>query len=196
MNTRRHCRTLSMTYIALSAVLITLCSWVSIPSAVPFTLQTFAVFCVLSLLGGKRGVVAMLLYLALGAVGIPVFSGFGAGVGVLLGPTGGYIIGFVVCALVYWGVCVLSKGRLWGRIAGLLLGLCCCYTFGTAWFMQVYSAANGAISLATALGWCVLPFILPDLLKLALALLLTRRLARALLGLDDEASVQKKEKGI
>ena len=173
-------KTLSMVYIALSAVLIALCSWVSIPAAVPFTLQTFAVLCVLSLLGGKRGVLAVLLYLLLGAIGLPVFSGFGAGVGALLGPTGGYILGFVVCALLYWLVSALTRGRAWGRVVGLLLGLCGCYAFGTAWFVRVYSAANGPLALGTALSWCVLPFILPDLAKLALALLVARRLRGAL----------------
>ena len=93
-----------MTHVALCAVLIAVCSWITIPAAVPFTLQTFAVFTACALLGGKSGLCAVGLYMLLGAVGLPVFSGFGAGMGALLGPTGGYILGFAFTALSMWGV--------------------------------------------------------------------------------------------
>lgn len=167
---------------ALMAVLITVCSWISIQTVVPFTLQTFAVFCALELLGGARGTLAVAVYLLLGAVGVPVFAGFTGGVGVLFGSTGGYLLGFLLTGLAYW----LSERlghALWLRAAALLLGLALCYAFGTLWFIEIYTRANGAISLMTALGWCVLPFLLPDALKLALALLLCARL-RPLLKLD------------
>ncbi len=192
----RHFPALAMAYIAISVVLIALCSWIFIPAAVPFTLQTFAVFCVLLLLGGKQGTITMLLYISLGAIGMPEYTGFGAGVGVLLGTSSGYKLGYVSSAEQYWAVAVFSKGRPWGRIAGLLLGLCGCYAFGTAWFMQVYSATRETISLSAALSWCVLPFVLPDLIKLSLALLLTRRLQRALPGVSILSSVQSKEKSV
>ena len=74
-----------MTYIALGVVLITVCSWISIPMAVPFTLQTFAVFTVCGMLGGRRGTISVLIYILLGLLGIPVFSGFMGGAGVLFG---------------------------------------------------------------------------------------------------------------
>ena len=95
-------QTIDLVYIALGAVLISICSWISIPTTVPFTMQTFAVFFVLSALGGKRGTVAIIVYILLGAVGIPVFSNFTSGIGILLGNTGGYIVGFVFMGLVYW----------------------------------------------------------------------------------------------
>lgn len=95
-------QTIDLVYIALGAVLISICSWISIPTTVPFTMQTFAVFFVLSALGGKRGTVAIIVYILLGAVGIPVFSNFTSGIGILLGNTGGYIVGFVFIGLVYW----------------------------------------------------------------------------------------------
>ena len=82
----------SMIYIALMAVIITICSWISIPGPVPFTLQTFAVFTALLLLGTRDGLISIVVYLLLGAVGVPVFSGFSGGIGHLLGPTGGYLI--------------------------------------------------------------------------------------------------------
>ena len=70
-----------MAYIALMAVLISVCSWLSVPAAIPFTMQTYAVFTALLLLGGRRGSIAVAVYIALGAVGLPVFSGFAGGIG-------------------------------------------------------------------------------------------------------------------
>lgn len=168
--------TRDITYIALGAVLIAVCSWISIPTTVPFTMQTFAVFCVLSLLGGRRGTLAIVVYLLLGAAGMPVFSGFRGGVGVLLGTTGGYIVGFLFTGLIYMLAEKLFGRRLWAQALALILGLAVCYGFGTAWFMLVYARANGAVGVMTALGWCVFPFVIPDLAKLALALLAARRI--------------------
>ena len=175
-------RTKDLCYMALMAVLIAVCSWISIQTVVPFTLQTFAVFCALELLGGARGTIAVAVYLLLGAVGVPVFAGFTGGLGILLGSTGGYLLGFLLTGLVYWLFERLGRS-LWLRVAALLLGLALCYAFGTLWFVEVYSRANGPLSVMTALSWCVLPFLLPDGLKLVLALLLSARL-RPLLKLD------------
>ena len=91
-----------MAYIALFAVAIAICSWISVPATVPFTLQTFGVFLAAAVLGGKRGTLAVLVYLALGMAGVPVFAGFQGGMGCLLGSTGGYLIGFLFLALVMW----------------------------------------------------------------------------------------------
>ena len=87
-------KTLDMVYIAIFAVIIAVCSWISVPMVVPFTLQTFGVFCAVGLLGGKRGTLSVLIYVLLGAVGVPVFAGFSSGIGSLFGVTGGYIMGF------------------------------------------------------------------------------------------------------
>lgn len=171
-------RTVDLAYMAIGASLIAICSWISIPAAVPFTLQTFAVFCVLGLLGGKRGSVSILVYILLGAVGLPVFSGFNGGIGALLGTTGGYIIGFIFVGLIYWAAERLSGNRRVICVAAMILGLVVCYAFGTAWFMFVYARKAGEIAIATALGWCVLPFIVPDLVKMGLALLLSERLRK------------------
>ena len=173
-------RVVDLTYMAVCAALIAVCSWISIPAAVPFTLQTFAVFCVLGLLGGKRGTVSILVYILLGAIGLPVFSGFNGGIGALLGTTGGYIIGFIFVGLIYWGAEKLFGTRPAVRIAAMVLGLAVCYAFGTAWFMLVYASRSGEMALATALGWCVIPFILPDLVKMGLAVLISDRLKKYL----------------
>ena len=98
---RDNSKVLDLVYIAIGAALIAICSWISIPTAVPFTLQTFAVFFVLLALGGERGTLATLVYVLLGAVGVPVFAGFSGGIGILLGSTGGYIIGFLFTGLIY-----------------------------------------------------------------------------------------------
>jgi biotin transport system substrate-specific component len=170
-------RAIDLVYIALGAVIICICSWISIPTIVPFTMQTFAVFFVLSALGGKRGTASIILYILLGAIGIPVFSQFTSLVGVLFGPTGGYVIGFILIGLVY-GIIVRFFGKnMWVEIIAMLIGLFVCYFFGTVWFMIVYAQANEAVGFSTALCWCVIPFIIPDLIKLRLAVALTRYLS-------------------
>ena len=160
------------------AALITICSWISIPMAVPFTMQTFGVFMAVEVLGGRRGTIAVLTYLLLGAAGLPVFSGFTGGLGILLGSTGGYIVGFLAAALVMWLIESMFPDTNAVRLLAMLSGLVTCYTLGTVWFMIVYSGANGAVGIMTVLGWCVIPFILPDLIKIALAYLLSRRVRR------------------
>lgn len=177
MSTTQKINTTDMVRIALFAVLIAICSWLSVPATVPFTLQTFGVFLTVAVLGGKRGTMAVLLYLLMGAVGIPVFAGFNGGIGALLGSTGGYIVGFLLCALVMWGMEKLLGKKQWVLALSMLLGLVVCYTFGTVWFIIVYARSTGPVGLWTALGWCVFPYILPDLLKMALALILNRRLS-------------------
>ncbi|WP_029233160.1 biotin transporter BioY [Butyrivibrio sp. VCB2006] len=174
-NTSR--KTLDLTYIALGAVLIAICSWISIPATVPFTLQTFAVAFVLLALGGKRGTISIVIYILLGAIGIPVFAQFSSGFGVLLGTTGGYIIGFILMGLVYWAFTQFISRKLWMQVLASVLGLAACYAFGTFWFMEVYSRNSGAIGLSAALAWCVIPFIIPDLIKLILAVVIATRVS-------------------
>lgn len=167
--------TVDLIYIAFGAALITVFSWISIPTVVPFTLQTFAVFCVLSILGGKRGTLSVLVYILLGTVGLPVFSGFKSGAAVLLGTTGGYILGFILTGIIYIITEKTAGKRQPFETISLVLGLIACYTFGTIWFMNVYAAKTGPIGIGAALSWCVLPFIIPDIIKLILALLISAR---------------------
>lgn len=169
-----------LAYTAIGAALIAICSWISIPTTVPFTMQTFAIFLLLSVLGGKRALTAIAVYLLLGAAGVPVFAGFTAGLGILLGNTGGYMVGFIFMGLIYWLAERLPGKKLWVDILAMVLGLAVLYAFGTAWFMVVYARANGPVGLGLVLTWCVLPFIVPDLVKLALAIALSRRITPAL----------------
>ena len=141
-------KTYDIVYIAVFAVIMAICSWISIPMTVPFTLQTFGVFMAVGVLGGKRGSLAVLVYILLGAIGVPVFAGFSGGLGILL------------------------------NILSMVVGLIVCYAMGTIWFMVVYTRTSGAVGLGTVLGWCVIPFIIPDLVKIALAFVLSRRVRK------------------
>lgn len=177
---RQRLRTLDLAYIALFAGLIAVCAWITVPAAVPFTMQTFGICAALFVLGGRRGTWAVGIYLLLGLVGLPVFAGFQGGPGTLLGTTGGYILGFFAMAVVYWLMTAWLGERLSVAVPAMVLGLLVCYVFGTIWFMVLYVRTSGPIGLTTALGWCVFPFVLPDLAKLALAALLARRVSRFL----------------
>ena len=163
---------------ALFTALLSICAWLAVPLGdIYITMQTFGIFLCLLLLGGKYGTVSILTYLLLGAVGLPVFSGFRGGLGVLIGPTGGYIWGFAAASLLYWLLTSLFH-RSFIRWVSLLLGLVLCYSLGSFWY--VYTCLDPeSISFLPVVGKCVLPYILPDLLKLSLALALENRLARS-----------------
>ena len=170
-------RTKKLTYTAVMAVLMAICSWITIPSTIPFTMQTFGVFFAVGLLGGKEGTKAICLYLLLGILGVPVFSGFQGGPQVLFGMTGGYILGFLLAALLMWGM-----ERMFGRnlpvfLVSAVLGLLLCYLFGTLWFLFLNLRAGQEAGIIAVLSMCVFPFVIPDLLKIGLAALLSRRLA-------------------
>ena len=170
--------TYDMVLIAMFAVLMAVCSWISVPLEVPFTLQTFGLFLTVGVLGGKRGTFAILIYILLGAIGVPVFAGFSGGLGVLLGTTGGYIVGFLLSGLAMWGLEKLMGRKTWALAVSMVCAMVIYFTFGTVWFMAVYTKSTGAVGLTAVLGWCVIPFIVPDLLKMALALMLSNRLRR------------------
>ena len=159
----------NMTRCALFAALMCLCGWLSLPMG-PLTvsLQSFAVFLALGTLGGKRGSVCVAVYLALGAVGLPVFTGFRGGISAFLDPTGGYLWGFLLAALIFW----LLENRLPQWVC-MSLGMAVCYACGTAWYLLAFGGGFFPV-----LALCVLPYLLPDGVKIGLALLLSRRLKK------------------
>ncbi len=173
-------RTKDIVYIAMFAMIIAVCSWISIPTVIPFTLQTFGVFLTVSLLGGKRGTASVAIYLLLGLIGVPVFANFKSGIGTLLGATGGYIIGFIFTAIVMWAFERICIKRAWFLPVAMAIGLLVCYAFGTAWFMIVYAKTSGTMGIWSALTLCVFPYLLPDAAKIALATLLTKRLRKVI----------------
>ncbi|MBR0463669.1 MAG: biotin transporter BioY [Clostridia bacterium] len=170
--------TRDLALIGLFAALMAICSWISIPASVPFTLQTFGVFIAVGLLGGKRGTLTILVYLLLGCIGLPVFANFTGGVGILLGNTGGYLFGFLFSAALMWIMEKLPLPETPRLGLSMTAGLLVCYLIGTLWFYRVYTAANGAVSIGMILSWCVLPYIPFDAAKIALALILTNRLKK------------------
>ena len=168
-------KVLDLVYVSIGAALIAICSWINIPTVIPFTLQTFAVFLVLCLFGGERGTIATLVYVLLGAVGVPVFAGFAGGLGVLLGNTGGYIFGFILMGIIYIFLTRIFGNKNAVKITALVIGLIACYAFGTAWFMYVYMKNTGEVGLLTVLTWCVFHFINPDIVKMELAVAIAKR---------------------
>ena len=158
----------SLLRVALVAAATCVLSLIRIPAPVPFTLQTFGVFFALLFLGAKQGSAATLLYLALGLVGLPVFSG-GTGASALVGPTGGYLVGLLLLCLVF----LLFENK--NRHLCALFGMALCYLCGASWYAFVTST-----SLFFALWVGAVPFLLPDALKYLLAHLLCRRLKTAL----------------
>lgn len=163
-------------YVGLFTAVIAVCSFLTIPAAVPFTLQTFAVFLSLGILGGKRGVLAIVCYVLLGTLGVPIFAGFKGGIGILFGATGGYIMGFILCGLIYLVVEKFFGKSILVMAISMVLGAVSYFAFGTVWFMIVYTNNTGTIALSAVLGMCVVPFLLPDAIKIAVAVLLSYKL--------------------
>ena len=179
---KRSLTTYDIAIISLSTAMITICSWISIPTAVPFTLQTFAIFAIAGIFGMKRSSLAEIIHILLAAVGLPVLAGFKGGFDKIIGPTGGYLLGFIFIALIVGFSSDRFGKRVVPLVLSMLLGLVICYTFGTAWFMVVYARDSGSIGLITALSWCVFPYIIPDALKILLAAVMTRRLRPLIIG--------------
>lgn len=167
--------TAQMTLTAIMAAILCILGPLSIPipvSPVPITLTNLAIYFSVCILGWKLGTVSYLIYLAIGLVGLPVFSSFGSGFGKLLGPTGGYLIGFIFMALIcglFFEKCS-SKALLF---LGLVLGSLVNYAFGTAWL-----AAQANLTFSQALWAGVIPYLPADLIKILLAVWLAPGLRR------------------
>ena len=164
---------------AMFTAIITICAWISIPiGPISFTMHTFAVFCAVCILAGRNSFFSVLTYLLLGAVGLPVFAGFKGGIGVLVNTTGGYLLGFLLIPLIYLVAEKIFGNSLAVRIISLIIGLAVCYAFATAWFMFVYTRNVGAVTIGKAMKWCVTPFVPFDLIKLALAFVVSDRVKK------------------
>lgn len=176
--TVKNIKTRNIVYIGIFAAVIAVCSWIQIPLVVPITLQILGICVAAGLLGFKKGVLSVVVYELIGFIGVPVFANFGAGPGVLLGVTGGYIVGFIFSAAIVGGAVSHFGRKIPVYIISMVLGVAVCYIFGTAWFM-VWSSTNGsAATLSGALMSCVVPFIVPDLVKIALATLICAKLSK------------------
>jgi len=180
-------KTYDLAVAAIGAALITITSWISLTVLeIPFTLQTFGILLVLFTIGGRRGTVSIAVYLLLGLIGVPVFAGFKGGPAALAGPTGGFLIGFLFSALVYWLIdekvfnklkSSASKRMIFSIIEGVIAEVVL-YVFGVAWFMIMYTHKTGPIGLGAVLMMCVIPFLIPDAVKLIAAAAASLRTVR------------------
>ncbi len=173
-------KTKHLTFCAFFAALLAICSQIQIPlPLVPINLALFAVHLSGTLLGAVYGPLAVFVYVCLGAVGAPVFAGFSGGVGILTGATGGYIVGYILCA---WIVGLLTQK--WGcsfpkMAVSMVIGVAACYALGTAWFMFVTKN-----TLLVSLTYCVIPFLPGDVVKIILAGVLTLKLKKPLASMN------------
>lgn len=165
-------KTHRLTATALTAALCCVVSPIAIPiGAVPVSLSLFVVCLAAALSGPAGGTTAVGIYIALGAVGLPVFAGFTGGIGRIVGPTGGFILGYLPCALIVGLLVRKQNCPAWKYPAAMALGTLCCYASGTVWY-----AFTAHTTLLQALTVTVLPFILFDVFKIAAASLLAVRL--------------------
>ena len=166
-----------MVLCALFAALTAVCSQIAVPmpGGVPINLALFSVYMAGTLLGPVWGTASQLVYVLLAAVGVPVLAGFSGGPAVLFGKTGGYVLGYLLAALIVGGLSHKWERNVPQLAIAMVLGCAGCYVLGTIWFMVITGA-----SLANAMVWCVLPFLPGDAVKIVLAVILTRQLDRRL----------------
>lgn len=169
-------KTKTLTMCALFAALTAVCSQIQIPiPMVPINLALFATYLAGTILGPLYGTVSIFAYVVLGAVGVPVFAGFNGGLGVVVGPTGGYIVGFILSAFITGLITKKFGYKTSTLVIAMLAGMLTCYILGTIWFIHVTNN-----NLATSLTYCVYPFLPGDAVKIALATLMTNRIRKAL----------------
>lgn len=167
-------KTKQLAYCALFAAFIAVASQISIPmTPVPINLAVLAVLSAGAVLGLKYGTLSVVVYILLGCVGVPVFSSFRGGLGVIAGVTGGYIVGYIIIALVTGFVCERTE-KLKFVIPAMILSVALCYTLGTVWYCILTGTPAGA-----ALASCVIPFIPGDIVKIVVAVLIFKRVKRS-----------------
>lgn len=167
-------KTFNLVFCALFAALTAVFSQLSIPiQPVPINLATLSVFLAGGVLGAKYGTVSQAVFVLMGAAGLPVYAQFSGGPGVLAGPTGGYLAGYVAAAFTVGFLCDRFGRRMPVLLLSMVLGLALCYALGTAWFVWVRKT-----DVISALGLCVAPFLLGDALKIAVAAVVVPQLRR------------------
>jgi len=143
-------------------------------SPVPISLTNLVIFISVFILGMKDATISFLIYLLLGAVGLPVFASFHAGLSVLAGPTGGYLIGFIFLALIQGFAMKYFDRKLIPTIIGMLIGMAVCYIFGTVWLAKLMS-----LSFKEGLFMGVIPYLPGDAVKIIIAVIVGPKLYAA-----------------
>jgi len=162
---------------ALACAFISVSAMISIPFAVPISMQSFALYFCLFYLGGKKTSLSVLLYIGIGALGAPVFAGFSGGFSRLLDASGGFIFGLLLAALVYLLLSVVLPRCCGFKVLCAIISHLVLYLCGTLWYALVY-LGGGEGAIFAAFAGCVLPFVIPDAAKLLLAFILAKRLPR------------------
>lgn len=171
-------RTKQMVLIALMTAVTCVLGPLSIPlpfSPVPISLTNFAIFLAIFVLGMKSGTISFIIYLLLGAIGVPVFSSFRGGLQVLAGPTGGYLIGFIFLALIMGFALDHFDRKLVPTIIGMIIGMAVCYAFGTVWLAKLLS-----LSFKEGLMMGVIPYLAGDAAKIIIAAIVGPKLYGAI----------------
>ena len=167
----------SMAMIAMCTSVIIISSWIAIPFAVNVTMQLAAIFIVSLLFELKISISAVCLYILVGLCGLPVFSGYNSGLSALLGPSGGFILSFLFIPPII-AIFKKTKNSIKAMsVFAMLLCLIVCYFAGTLWYWKIY-ANNANIRLLDAFTVCVLPFIVPDLLKILLSSIISSKMCK------------------
>ena len=159
--------TKEITLIGLMTAIMCVLGPLSIPipfSVVPISFTNLAIYFTVFILGWKKGTISYLIYLFMGLVGVPVFSGFSAGPGKLVGPTGGYLIGFILLAIICGAFIEKFPGKVYMYVIGMVLGLTITYTLGTTWL-----AFQMGLSFKEGLFMGVIPYLPGDALKIVAA---------------------------
>jgi len=161
----------------------------------PFTLQSLMLFIILLILEPKASIIAVTGYLVLGAIGLPIFSGMTGGFAKLVGPTGGFLIGYLVAALVVGGIRVLSarshhapktfKGRIAFDVVVILIACVIYFTLGTVWY-----SINMGVNMVAAAAACVLPFVVTEPIKIVAAIACAQPV-RSALSLNSSHTIQR-----
>ncbi len=159
--------------ISLFVSLMAVSAWIQIPAPIPVTLQTLGVYLACGVLGGGGALISTAIYILLGTIGLPLFSGFSGGVGMLFGATGGFIVGFLFIPLALW-IFEKTKFKAQALIFGTALGTIVCYFIGAAWYSLIYM--KGSVGFLAAIITCVLPYIIPDAIKLTVAIIVSNRI--------------------
>lgn len=171
-------RVQSMIFIALFATLMCIGAWIHFPGPVPATMQTFVVFTALGLFGSKNTFIMLLVYIALGAMGLPVFSGFNSGLGALTGPTAGFIWGFLLGVPVFYVFEKYFPQKKSLIIIGYIIYILLHYIPGALWYCRFTVGEINMPGLINSALVTVVPFIIPDAVKLFLALIVVEKIKR------------------
>ncbi len=166
--------TYDISLVAFFTTLLVISSWFTIPFVIPFTLQTLVIFICILVLNLKKSILILIIYFILGVIGIPVFNSFQSGIGVFVGPTGGFLIGFIpmiIISTLLKKVFTKTNNNILVFLS-LFIGLICCYIISVLWYILIYDTTTNLINVLSIL---VLPFIIPDIIKIIIAMLIAKR---------------------